>query len=44
MKVKGVCDQVIPEMIAVSPNHDARCLMYDASYQEVFMPKEISHA
>jgi peptide/nickel transport system ATP-binding protein len=43
-RIKGLCDQVLPEMIPVSPNHDARCLMYDPQYQEAFIAKEISHA
>jgi oligopeptide/dipeptide ABC transporter ATP-binding protein len=44
MKIKGLCDQVLPEMIPISPNHDARCLMYDPQYQEAFKTKEISYA
>jgi oligopeptide/dipeptide ABC transporter ATP-binding protein len=44
MRIKGLCDQVLPEMIPVSPSHDARCLMYDPQYQEAFMTKEMSHA
>ena len=44
MKVKGLCDVVLPEMIPVSPNHDARCLIYDPQHREAFMQKEMTHA
>ncbi len=44
MKIKGLCDQVLPEMIEISPTQDARCLMYDPQYQEAFMTKEVNHA
>jgi oligopeptide/dipeptide ABC transporter ATP-binding protein len=34
----GVCNQVVPNPITVAPQHETRCLLYDAKYQ-----KELSH-
>jgi peptide/nickel transport system ATP-binding protein len=43
MKIKGLCDQVVPELISISPNHEARCLIYDPQHQAAFMTKEMNH-
>jgi ABC-type dipeptide/oligopeptide/nickel transport system ATPase component len=33
-KIAGVCDRIVPEPITLGPNHTARCLLYDETYQE----------
>jgi peptide/nickel transport system ATP-binding protein len=44
MKIKGLCDRVVPELITIRPDHEARCLIYDPQYQSAFMTKEANHA
>lgn len=39
--VKGLCNQVEPQMVAVAKNHHAACLMYDATYQSEFTRTEV---
>jgi oligopeptide/dipeptide ABC transporter ATP-binding protein len=43
MKVKGVCDVVVPDAIAINDHHDTRCLIYDPKYRDKFMVKETTH-
>ncbi len=43
MSIKGVCDQVIPQTIALDDNHEANCLIYDENYREKFLIQETIH-
>ena len=43
MRVKGVCNVVTPEAIDITPEHQARCLIYDAQYREEFTETEVQH-
>ena len=42
--VAGLCDVIVPEFIAINPEHHASCLMHDARYSEQFTEKEQHHA
>jgi len=42
-RIKGLCDQIFPDSIVVTENHEARCLMVDPAYQEKFVEKETAH-
>ena len=44
MKIKGLCDQIAPEMLPVGANQAARCLIYDPRYEKAFKTNEMSHA
>jgi oligopeptide/dipeptide ABC transporter ATP-binding protein len=33
-KIAGVCNRIEPEPVTLGPNHTARCLLYDETYQE----------
>ncbi|MBK9745340.1 MAG: ABC transporter ATP-binding protein [Chloroflexi bacterium] len=41
--VRGVCDEVTPEAIAVDDGHTARCLLHDPRYRAQFAVKEVLH-
>ncbi|MFN8375113.1 MAG: ABC transporter ATP-binding protein [Anaerolineae bacterium] len=43
LKVKGLCDQVAPEAVAISADHTARCLIYDENHREKFLIKEMNN-
>lgn len=43
LKVKGLCDQVAPEAVAISADHTARCLIYDENHHEKFLIKEMNN-
>jgi peptide/nickel transport system ATP-binding protein len=41
--VKGLCDKVAPNTIALSENHKVRCLLYDDMYKNETMIEEAAH-
>jgi oligopeptide/dipeptide ABC transporter ATP-binding protein len=41
--VRGVCDEVTPEAIAVDDGHMARCLLHDPRYRAQFAVREVLH-
>jgi len=41
--IKGLCDVIAPETIAINSEHHARCLMYDGQYNQQFVEKEEQH-
>jgi peptide/nickel transport system ATP-binding protein len=43
MRIKGLCDEVVPEVITISDGRETRCLMFDPTHQEKFLAKEINH-
>jgi peptide/nickel transport system ATP-binding protein len=42
-RVRGICDTIVPDAIAVSPHQTTRCLMFDPRTQQHFPVKELSH-
>lgn len=33
-RIEGVCNRVVPEPVALGPNHTVRCLLYDKTYRQ----------
>jgi oligopeptide/dipeptide ABC transporter ATP-binding protein len=42
-QIKGLCNQVLPETVAINEHHETRCLIYDPSYQDNFALKEMNY-
>jgi len=41
--LRGVCDQVMPDVIPVESGHTVRCLLHDPRYRPSFAATEVTH-
>lgn len=42
--IAGLCDVIVPDSIAIQPEHHARCLIHDERFREQFVEIETDHA